>query len=268
MGLNGERSASELQVFQQVDGTLKYQRTLLAPAADEYLDFMTAGANSARIQAYAHGPAPAWPAGAVVSTTWDLSLADPGDGYSFTVADPCGRTDLDKTDDSAQDLAVTATLGVVPDAPAPAWRLTIRNAGTRACGLQGFPVVRAQLGGSTLATALPTLSGPVGGVTKQTVPPILVLPAGRTATALIEQSAAAAGTCQSADQLGVTLPNGVALNPLPAQVSACGLIVHPLVEQPQRLGLTRGTARPATVSGPAARPGSPGAARPAGPAAR
>ena len=64
----------------------------------------------------------------MVSTTWDLSLADPGDGYTFTVADPCGRTDLDPR--LAQDLAVTATLTVVPDAPAPAWRLTVRNAGT------------------------------------------------------------------------------------------------------------------------------------------
>ncbi|HST47549.1 DUF4232 domain-containing protein [Jatrophihabitans sp.] len=226
VGFNGERSASELQVFQQVDGQLKYRRTLLSPAADEYLDFMTAGADSARIQAIAHRQGPDRPAGAVLSTTWDLSQADPGNGYSFTVADPCGRTDLD------QDLAVTATLSVVPDAPAPAWRLTVRNAGSQACGLEGFPVVRAQRAGATLATALPTLSGPVGGVTKQTVPPILVLPAGRTATALVEQSAAAAGTCQSSDQLSVTLPNGVTLSPLPARVSACGLIVHPLVENP------------------------------------
>jgi hypothetical protein len=226
VGLNGERSASELQIFQQIDGQLKYQRTLLPPTAGEHLDFMTAGANSARIQAVALRQTPGRAVGAVLSTTWDLSLADPGDGYSFTVADPCGRTDLDP------DLAVTATLSVVADAPAPAWRLTVRNAGSRACGLEGFPVVRAQRDGSTLATALPTLSGPVGGVTKRTVPPILVLPAQRTATAIIEQSASAAGTCQPSDQLAVTLPNGVALSTLPARVAACGLIVHPLVDNP------------------------------------
>ena len=92
-------------------------------------------------------------------------------------------------------------------------------------------MVRAQRGGTTLATALPTLSGPAGGVTKQTVPPILVLPAGRTATRSSSRAPSAAGTCQSSDQLAVTLPNGVSLGPLPARVSACGLLVHPLVEQ-------------------------------------
>ena len=226
VGLNGERSASELQVFQLVENKLEYQRTLLSPAADEHLDFFVAGPTSARMQAVAHRRIPGRVADAVRSTTWDLTLADPGGGYSFTVADPCGRTDADP------DLTVTATLSVVPDAPAPAWRLTVRNTGSRACALEGFPTVRAQRGDATLATALPTLSGPVGGVTKRLVPPILVLPAQQTATAIIEQSAAASGTCQSSDRLAVTLPDGASLSPLPVRVAACGLIVHPLVDSP------------------------------------
>ncbi|MBV9822134.1 MAG: hypothetical protein JO144_07805, partial [Actinobacteria bacterium] len=153
VGPNGERSASELQVFQQVDGRLRYRRTLLSPAAGEHLDFLTAGAASARAQFMAYRTTAGWPAGTVLSTTWDLSLADPGAGYTFPLADPCGRTDLDR------ELTVAATLAALPGT-VPAWRLTVRNTGPRACGLEGFPVVRAQRGGRTLATALPTLSGP------------------------------------------------------------------------------------------------------------
>jgi hypothetical protein len=51
-----------------------------------------------------------------------------------------------------------------------------------------------------------------------------------TAAAIIEQSAAsAAGSCPRSDQLAVTLPNGTSLGLLPAQLSGCGLAVHPLV---------------------------------------
>jgi len=227
VGLNGERSASELQVFQQVDGQLKYQRTLLSPAADEHLDFMTAGGNSARIQAVAHRQTPDRAAGSVLSTTWDLSLADPGAGNTFTVADPCGRADLDA------GLTMSAALSTLSGGPAPAWRLTVHNTGSQACGLEGFPVVRAQRGSSTLATALPALSGPAGGVTKHAVPPILVLPAQGTATAIIEQSlTSTTGDCQSADRLMIALPNGASLGALSVRVPACGLVVHPLVDSP------------------------------------
>ena len=142
VGLNGERSASELQVFRQVDGRLKYQRTLLSPAADEHLDFLTAGGGSARIQAYVHRRCTGWPAGSVLSTTWDLSLPDPGAGDTFTVAEPCGRADLDP----ARARPCAPRRPRWPGGPAPAWRLTVRNAGSQACGLEGFPVVRAERG--------------------------------------------------------------------------------------------------------------------------
>ena len=103
-------------------------------------------------------------------------------------------------------------------------------------GSQGFPVVEVQSAGATLITARPTLNGAVGGVRTASVPPIIVLPPGATAAAIIEQSPPSApGSCPQSDRLVVTLPNGVRLDPLPVQLPACGLIVHPLV------GNVRGT---------------------------
>lgn len=229
VGMGGERSASELQVFQQVDGRLQYRRTLLSPAAGEHLDFLTAGGGAARAQFMSYRATPGWPAGTVLSTTWDLSLADPGAGYTFPLAGPCGHADADPD----ARLPVAAGLTALPGPSAPAWLLTVRNTGSKACGLEGFPVVKAQRGDRTLATALPTLSGPAGGVTSQQVPPILVVPAGSSVTAVIEQANGATDdACQSTDRLAVTLPDGVALAPLPAKVPACGLAVHPLVDNP------------------------------------
>lgn len=224
VGQNGQRSASELQVFRQVGGTLRYKQTLLRAAADQHLDFLTAGADTVRIQASVQSARAGRVLGEVISTAWDLTDADPGDGHSFTVAGPCLR----------KDLRVTVT--EAPDAAAPSWRLMLRNRAATACALEGYPQVRAQLAGAPLTIAVPTLSGTAGGVTKAQVPPIIVLSPDATAAALLEQSAAsAAGSCQQSDRLAVTLPNGASLGLLPARLSACGLAVHPLV------GNVRGT---------------------------
>ncbi|MDQ1738975.1 MAG: hypothetical protein QOE53_627 [Pseudonocardiales bacterium] len=218
VGQNGQRSASELQVFKQSGGTLQYKQTLLPAAADQHVDFLTVGADTVRIQASVQSAVSGRARGEVISTAWDLSDADPGEGHSFTVAGPCLRKDL------------TATVTAAPDAAAPSWRLVLRNGAPTACALEGYPQVRAQLAGTPLSTAVLTLSGTVGGITKQPVPPIIVLSPGATASAIIEQSgASAAGSCQRADRLAVTLPNGVSLGLLPAELSGCGLAVHPLV---------------------------------------
>jgi len=218
VGQNGERSASELQVFRQVGGALRYKQTLLRAAADQHLDFLTAGADTVRIQASVQSSAAGRVRGEVISTAWDLTDAHPGDGHSFTVAGPCLRKDL------------RASVTEAPDALAPAWRLMLRNAAATACALEGYPQVRAQLAGTPLTIAVPTLSGTAGGVTKTQVPPIIVLSPDATAAAIIEQSAgSAAGSCQQSDRLAVTLPNGASLGSVPARLAACGLAVHPLV---------------------------------------
>jgi Protein of unknown function (DUF4232) len=226
VGQNGQRSASEIQVFRQAGGKLQYKQTLLRAAAGQHVDFLTAGTDTVRIQASVqasvqpsfHSTASGGVPGEVISTAWDLSEVDPGQGFSFTVANPCLPTEL------------TAAVTEVPDAAAPSWRLTLRNDSDTACALEGYPQVRAQRAGTTLTTAVHTLSGTAGGLTHTLVPPIIVLSPQATAAAIIEQSAAsAAGSCPRSDQLAVTLPNGVSLGLLPARLAGCGLAVHPLV---------------------------------------
>jgi hypothetical protein len=218
VGQNGQRSASELQVFKLAGGTLQYKQTLLPASEDQHLDFLTVGADTVRIQASVQSASAGRVRGEVISTAWDLTDADPGDGQSFTVAGPCLRKDL------------TATVVEAPDAAAPSWRLILRNGARTACALEGYPQVQVQRAGASLTTAVLTLSGTAGGITTRPVPPIIVLSPGAAASAILEQSSAsAAGSCQRSDRLAVTLPNGVSLGLLPAQLSACGLTVHPLV---------------------------------------
>jgi hypothetical protein len=218
VGLNGQRSASEVQMFQQTGLALDYVATVLRADLGQHLDFLTTGADSVRIQASVHSAASGRVPGEVVSTAWDLSAAVLGDGQSFSVAGPCLPDDL------------AGAVVEVPDAAVPSWRLTLRNRAATACGLEGYPQVRAQLAGVPLATAVPTLSGTAGGITKAPVPPIIVLSPDATASAIIEQSAVSAtGSCPRADQLAVTLPTGASLGLLPAGLAGCGLAVHPLV---------------------------------------
>ena len=217
VGVSGQRSASELQAFRQVGTTLVYLRTLLDPAAGQHLDFVIGGTGSARIQVSDYSPAAGGIPGAVVAMAFDISDTRWGMS-SATVAEPCLRRDL------------TVTVSAVPDALAPSWRLSLRNRAEVACALEGYPQIRALRDGVTLTTAVHTMNGPAGGVTKSPVPPIIVLSPGATASAIIEQSAAsAAGSCERSDRLAVSLPNGVSLGEMPAELSACGLAVHPLI---------------------------------------
>jgi hypothetical protein len=213
LGPDGRRSASEVQMFHLVDGKWKYERSLPHPNAYEHLESMTAG-QQALVQFSVHSPGGV--PGEIRAAVVDLS--DPSAVQSYSVAEPCLREHLE------------VTLTPVPAAAAPSWRLSLRNRTEGACALEGFPRVLAQRDGATLTTAALTLNGPAGGVTRQKVPPIIVLTRGATASAVIEQSSrSAAGSCVRSDQLAVTLPNGVSLGQLPAEVAGCGLVVHPLV---------------------------------------
>lgn len=223
VGPDGRRSASEVLMFQLVAGEWKYERSLPHPNAYEHLESMIAGSQTfLQYSVHRRGSVP----GEIRAEVVDLS--DPANGHSYTVAEPCQREQLQ------------VSLTPLTNAAVPSWRLSLRNQGradtatgnriTAACGLEGFPQVRAQRDGATLTTATPTLNGPAGGVTKQQAPPIIVLTQGATASAVIEQSArSAADACLRSDQLAVTLPNGVSLGQLAAEVAGCGLVVHPLV---------------------------------------
>lgn len=218
VGADGQRSASEVQLFKMVGAKLQYLMTLLHPTDDEHLDFIIATTDSVRIQFSVNRNPSGGPAGAVESMAWEFSDPNGGKGLGATVAQACLPKDL------------TATLTSAPRPNAPAWLLALRNRTSTACALEGFVQVGAQRNGATLATAAHTLSGPAGGVTKKPVAPIIVLAPGATASAILEQRpVSTAGSCPNADQLSVTLPNGVSLGQLKATVPACALVVHPLV---------------------------------------
>lgn len=213
VGPDGRRSASEVQMFHLIAGKWKYERSLPHPNAYEHLESMTAGPQSF-LQFSVHRPGGV--PGEIRAAVVDLS--DPSAVQSYSVATPCLR----------EHLQVTVT--AVPAAVTPSWRLSVRNRTEGACALEGFPQVRAQRDGTPLTTAALTLNGPAGGVTRQKVPPIIVLTRGATASAIIEQSSrAAVGSCVRSDELAVSLPSGVSLGQVPAEVAACGLVVHPLV---------------------------------------
>lgn len=218
VGSNGQRSASEVQMFEVAGGKLRYVMTLLHAAADEHLDFLTATTDSVRIQYSVNRSSSGAPAGAVESMAWQFSDPNGGKGMGALVAEACLRKDL------------AATVLPAPGNPA-SWRLVLHNRTGAACALEGFPAVVPMRNGTALdGSAAHTLNGPAGGVRKDLVPPIIVLSPGATAAAVVESSATA--SCPSSDELAVQLPNGVALGRLRAAVPACGLVVHPLVGNP------------------------------------
>ena len=219
VGPNGQRSASEVQVFRQTGNSLDYTATLLRADFNQHLDYITGGLDSVRIQTSVYSPVGGGVPGEVISMAWELNAdgSTDADGSGATVAEPCLRKDL------------TPTVTELPDAAVPSWLLAMRNRSDRACALEGIPRVRAERNDASLATAALTMSGVAGGITESAVPPIIVLPPQGTASAIIEQGTAATAECQLSDQLAVTLPNGVSLGKLPAQLPGCGLVVHPLV---------------------------------------
>jgi hypothetical protein len=216
VGANGQRSASEVDAFGPVGNTLDYLTTLLDPDAGQHLDFVIGGNRSVRIQTSDNSPAAGVVRGQVVALAFDIS-DNRFNMSSAIVAEPCLRKDL--------------SVAVMPKPNAiAAWLLRLRNHTETACALEGFPQVRAQRDGVSLNTAMHTLSGPAGGVTHRPVPPIIVLSPGATASAIIEQSPVPSGRpCVQSDQLAVSLPTGVFLAKLPAELFVCGLEVHPLV---------------------------------------
>jgi hypothetical protein len=231
IGSNGQRSASELLLFEEAGGTPRHKETLLRAAANQHLQSIIGGAGMVRMEASDHSTRPGGVPGKLISTTWALSDSGRSARYTFTVAEPCGvGGDGRMLAAAGLRSKLPVTVSEVPDATAPAWVLSIRNGADASCAIEGFPQVRALRGGATLTTAAPAMSGAVGGVTKSPTPPIILLPPGATASAILEQgTASGAGSCPRSDQLALTLPNGVSLGQTPVELSGCGLVVHPLV---------------------------------------
>jgi hypothetical protein len=220
IGTNGVRSASELQVFQPGQGgRLSYLSTLVPASKAGHLDYLVAIPNGVRVQGTDQS---AGSLGDVVSIGY--TTADGGKSFTSTgklIAKACRKSDLAARVVSA-DGGVTGQHQV----------LQLTNLTPNPCGLEGYPNLVALVNGAPSGPMLnPTLSGPAGGVTTVKVPPIVVLIPGGTAGAIIELGSAHP-TCAPANQVSVRLPNGTSLGPIPAELSTCGLDVHPLVNNP------------------------------------
>ncbi len=224
VGTNGQRSASEVQILQPVGNQLRYQQTLVRPASQEHVDFITGGTDSVQIQASAPSTITGKVPDAVLITTYVLDAQGGGEGDGTVIAQPCLAAGLTATLTLADPLANA-------DA-APHWLLALVNKTASRCALEGYPTVQPRRAGRAVGSAAGhTLSGPAGGVTRSPVPPIIVLNPAATAAAIIERSPAGT-TCGQSDQVTLTLPNGVSLGSIKADLPACDLVVHPLVNSP------------------------------------
>ncbi|MDQ2836686.1 MAG: DUF4232 domain-containing protein [Actinomycetota bacterium] len=227
VGTNGQRTASELQVFQPAGDGLRYLSTLVPASKQGHLDYLSAEPDGVTVQGADDSPGVA--PGAVVKIQY--TTADGGQTFASNgklVAAGCTRNDLSVTVLTVEP--VNASSGKATSPAHQVLQLTNRSSGP--CALEGFPNLVAAAGGNQLGPVLAhTLSGPAGGVTKAAVPPIVVLIPGGTAGAIIEFGSVHP-SCAPTDSLVVSLPTGVSLGKVAARLSACGLEVHPLVDNP------------------------------------
>lgn len=222
IGDNGQRSGSEVQVFDRLGGKLHYLSTLAKATGTGglHVDYLAALPNGVRIQGtdQPEGGRP----GDAVSISY--TTADGGKTFTSTgklVAKACQKADL-----SAR--VVAADGGVTGQHKV----LQVTNLTPNPCVLEGFPNLVTLINGTPAGPILvPTMYGPAGGVIKSKVPPIVVLIPGGTAGAIIEP-ASDHPTCSRSNQLAVTLPNHESLGLVPAELATCGLEVHPLVDNP------------------------------------
>jgi hypothetical protein len=225
VGTNGQRSASEVQIFQPAGGLLKYQQTLIWASGNEHIDAITVvgtdgGTSLLQVQSSVAYKVTGGVPDSVQVARYLVDGQSVSEGASTLVAAPCQR----------KDVTVTLSSRAGSDGE-QSWLLALVNRASSPCALEGFPTLVTYANAKPVGAALAhRMSGPSGGVTKSPVPPIIVLQRGATAAAVIER----AGTntdvvCAPSSELAVTLPNGVSLGRIPASLSTCGLAVHPLV---------------------------------------
>lgn len=229
-GANGERGDSALQAFELTNNAWKYLSTLIDAANGLHLQFVSGVSDAVTLQGTGK---PGSLSGSSVGDVLSLTMITSDGGLSWRsggthlVAAACTRSDLSATVVTVE--SVDARDGRVA---APTHQvLQLTNHTVNPCALEGYPSLVATRGGKVVGPALtPTLAGPAGGVSSP-APPIVVLIPGGTAGAIIEYDTVHP-SCAPTDQLTVTLPNGTPLGVVAAKLSACGLNVHPLVDNP------------------------------------
>lgn len=224
VGAAGQRSASEVQEFRSVGGKLVYLQTVLGQGQRSHVDFISGGVDSIQVQSTDYLSNFLGPSGDIELTK--VLLGDPSGGEAFgqvtTVARACLAGDLSAT---VRNIAAADSVGNAAHSV-----LALRNRTARPCALEGYPSVVPQATGKAVGpAAAQSLNGPAGGVVKAQIPPIIALTPGGTASAIVETGATGPGACPTVDHLKVTLPTGVSLGSVPAQLTACNLVVHPLV---------------------------------------
>lgn len=113
--------------------------------------------------------------------------------------------------------------------------ILFNNSGTRTCTLSGYPGIAAlDAGGNQVAQAQRTPNGYLGGLPSDSTPlPVVELPAGQTASALVEGTNNPVGTaasCPTYPQILVTPPNETHSVTLGGGLRGCSqLQIHPVV---------------------------------------
>lgn len=224
VGANGQRSASAVQEFRSVGGQLVYLQTVVGQGEQRHVDFISGGIDSIQLQSTDYLSSITGRSGDIELTK--VLLGDPSGGESSgpvtTVARVCRAGDLSAT---VRNIAAADSVGNAAHSV-----LALRNRTASPCALEGYPSVVPQATGKAVGpAAAQSLNGPAGGVVKAQIPPIIALTPGGTASAIVETGATGPGACPTVDHLKVTLPTGVSLGSVPAQLTACNLVVHPLV---------------------------------------
>ncbi|CAN5540628.1 hypothetical protein BH10ACT8_BH10ACT8_28120 [soil metagenome] len=141
------------------------------------------------------------------------------DGATFSAAEPV----LVAATCRSADLVLSAKPG---QAGARTALLQLRNTSTMSCALQGYPTVTARAAGNDSPSAFRFASGPIGAGGN----PVVVLSSGAVATSLVDGAAAgAAGSCVSADQLSVAVPQLGVTGVVAVNLRGCAVQVHPFI---------------------------------------
>jgi hypothetical protein len=159
--------------------------------------------------------------GSVVERSFTVTDKQPvGQGQTRIVARACSQPDL------------KVSLGRGPGEPGGSWLILFRNTSSVACAIEGYPTVQPQDGTALVSKAYDTLSGRLGGLQNGTVPPLVMLPPGQVASALLEPSSDGTnpppGTCPI-DRLVIGLNTTGPLLTALKQLPWCSPEIHPVV---------------------------------------
>jgi hypothetical protein len=224
----GRRHPSLVQIVESTpgSGTGRVSAVLVRPSQNLHVDRVTASHAVIRIVAsYWSINGPGCCSAAPRQGTVSLLTYATRDGVSYSyassqhLADACAGIDLDVSIEKAVVAVGEAAL------------LRFVNHGSVPCAIEGYPSVIATSGSSYPRAASPSLSGPDGGVSDETVAPIVLLRPHEVATAVIESLSAfdAGADCPRSISLTVSLPAAGPVAQLPFAIRLCNPEVHPVV---------------------------------------